>query len=466
MKKSLFVIAAVAALFAASCTPQDPENPGKKDGKTPEVTITADKAFAEDLTANVTVTLSEASDAEVVVRLKKADPQSGKKSVSADFEKKIKFKAGETTVTFAAKADVLGIDDGEYQAAIKIDSAEGATVAEPSVVYIDLNYTFKAEVNLYADASFAATGKASVKVAIAKATAQDIKVALEVDASSTVDAKMEKELVIKAGQTEAETFAVLDVATLQTGNFIFVVNIKSIENGVAGGSKSVTINLQFPFSSDITIDGDFDDWADALCWEVPAETEFTGFKCMKLAASAKRLFVYFEINEPRPDDFDMFPMPIDIFIDCDANVNTGGKLTSTDNYNLDLPFTDSGLNWYVELGNVHDGQGYTDFTYGAYKYEGDDGAGVFSKLTNMSGKYGASECFGVGILGEDGIGRIEIMFDRTYFELVNTKASVGAKVMNGMDGWNCWGLVPFGAGEGPSARQDLATIELPVYSAD
>ena len=463
MKKNLFILCAIAALgCVASCTPTtnpDDPTPGK-DNKTVKVSISADQKFAEDNTAKLTVTLSEAAASEVVVKLAKADPQSGKAAVPADFDKKVKIAAGATTAEVAVKADVLGLEPGEYQAAIKIDSAEGAEVAEPSVAYIAFSYEYKPEVNLYADQQFGPTCTANVKVVIPKATNKDVKVAVALDAASTAKVTIPSEVTIAAGQTEAEFTATADITGIEAGNYTAIINITSVEGGLVGGSKSATITLQYPFSVSITIDGSFDDWAGAVAFDVPEDAEFKGFRTMKLAATDKRMFVYFEIVEPVPSDFGMYPMPIDIFIDCDANVNTGGKLTSTDNINTTLPYTDSGLNWYIELGNVHDGQGYTDFTWGAYKYTGADGGSIWS-LENMTGKYGASECFGVGVLGEDGIGRIEIMFDRKFFMLTNTVASVGAKVMNGNDGWSCYGLVPFGHG---STRADLGVINMPVYS--
>ena len=216
---------------------------------------------------------------------------------------------------------------------------------------------------------------------------------------------------------------------------------------------------QGPVEAPITVDGSFVDWLYTTKeWITPADAEFQGIRNMKLAVDDDNLYIYLEINEKAADL--SYPTPVDIFIDCDGDYSTGGKLTSTDNVNTTLPFVDSGLNWYIELGDIHSGGAYTDFTYGAYKFVGADGASIWS-LSNMTGSYGADEMFGTGGVTSDGVGRVEIRLDRKWFGLVNDKARVGVKIMDGNDNWACYGLTPIGPMSGTeSERVDMALIEM------
>ena len=106
----------------------------------PTVSITADANFASDNTANLTLTLSEATTEEVTVTLGDAEVQSGKTKVTAIYSKTVTIKAGETSAKVTVQAETLGLESGEYQAAIQIVSAEGAEVAETPVVYIGFDY--------------------------------------------------------------------------------------------------------------------------------------------------------------------------------------------------------------------------------------------------------------------------------------------------------------------------------------
>jgi len=459
----MLLSAALATACLFSCTPQDPDDPGK-DSKDVTVSISADATFNAENKANVTLTLSGAASADVVVKLAKADIQSGKTQVPADFDKKVTIKAGETSAKVTVTADVLGLEGGEYQSAIKIDTADGAKVADNAVVYINLTFEYLPDVNLYADGNFSSDCTAKISAAIGKASSKDVVVKLAKDASSTAKFTCPESITIPAGQTSAEAVVTVDVAGVAAGTYPAVIKIAEVQNGKAGSASSVSIKLVYPFSTTIYIDGEFADWEGANEWKTPEDAEFTAIRTIKLAANAQYMYAYIEINEPQPDDFNLFPMPVDLFIDCDANVATGGKLTSTDNYNTTLPYTDSGLNWYIEKGNIHDGQGYIDFSGGGnYHYIGADGGAIWS-LENLSPT--TEQVFAIGVLGEDGIGRIEIQFLRSYYGLVNTQASFGIKLMNGNDNWNCWGLAPIGGKNGGSASQrvDMAVINMPVYA--
>lgn len=470
MKKYfLFLTTLLAAAAVISCGEKDniDDDGNGKEAKSVTLSIKADASFDENNSATVTLTLSDPAPADVTVKLSKADVQSGKTEVPADFNKEVTIRKGEKTATVSVMADILGLKEGEYQFALKIASAEGAELPADPVVYINLTFVFVPEVNLFADNQFASNCEAKLTVGISKAASKAVTVKIALDSQSKAEAEFDDTVVIPAGETSRDIIVKVKLAdNLAAGTYPVIVKIASIENGKEGSNNAVTINLNYPFSTTVYIDGEFDDWAGALEWPTPEDAEFKGIRTLKLAASPSKLYIYFEIVEPSPDNFDAYPMPIDIFLDCDGSYATGGKLTSTDNENTTLPYVDSGLNWYIELGNVHSGNEYTDFTYGAYKFIGSDGATIWS-LDNKTGQYGADQMFGIGVLGDDGIGRLEIQIDRTYFELINTQAQVGIKVMNGNGGWACYGLTPIGPMEGgASKRVDMALINMPEYAVN
>ncbi len=475
MKKYLSIALTLALAALASCgktddpaaKPDGSKDPGKPSGPVPTVTLTADASFDVDFKAKATLTLSAASTAEIKVKLGNGTVQDGKSKVPADYDKTVTIPAGTTSVEVPLKADVMGLKEGEYQFALKIASAEGAEVGDPSVAYVALSYIFLPEVSLYADQVFASSCEATLTAAIAKAHDKDIIIKFEVDAESKASVSFDKTLTIPAGETQASVIVNVTVPEgLAAGSYPVIIKIASIENGRKGASPSATITLNYPFTSEIMIDGEFDDWENALEWVTPAEATFTGIRTLKLAATPKKLYVYFEIAEPSPEDFNMFPMPIDVFLDADGNTATGGKLSSIDDPHQSPPFKDSGLEWYIENGNVHNGQFYIDFTAGAYKYGGKDGDGIFSGLSDQTGKYGSDEIFGTGDLGDDGVGRIEIQIDRKYFEITGLKAAVGVKIMNGNDHWSCYGLAPTGkfTADFTGGKVDMALINLPEFN--
>lgn len=479
MKEHLLTLASL--FFAAACLvscgddskePVDPTNPDKPSGKTPVVSIAADASFADDNTANLTLTLSFASDKEVKVKLAKAEVQSGKESIFADFDKTVKIPAGETTASIKVEADVLGLTDGEYQTAIKIDSADGATVADNSVVYINFNYVFKPAVNLYADTEFSQYGTATLRIALEKATTADVVVKLAAGdgTSKELSFNFDKSVTIPAGETSAEvtiTAAIPD--NLANGAYKLVINATSAENGLIGTNGSATINLFYPFGATIFIDGDFDDWAAAPTsnFACPEGSVYNVLEEMRIAANTTDLYILLVINEPQPEMFDLFPMPVDIFVDADGNTATGGHLTSLDDNRQGDPFSADGLEWYIENGNIHAGQGYIDFTTGAYKYTGADGGSIWS-LDNQTGKYGAAEMFAVGTLCEDNKGRVEIRMNRKYFGITKSQAAIGVKLMNGNNSWACVGVLPQAKACGeeytPGELGEMVAVNIPEYA--
>src|SRR5690554_6186149 len=124
MKNFFYTVATLVLVFGimtVSCE-KDPDN---TENNQPTVSISADESFNADNTAKLTISLSAASGKDIEVRLAKADVQGGKTSVSANFDRRVTISAGETNASVEVEADVFGLESGDYQAAIKIESAEG-----------------------------------------------------------------------------------------------------------------------------------------------------------------------------------------------------------------------------------------------------------------------------------------------------------------------------------------------------
>ena len=81
-------------ILTISCQ-KDPETIEKTQ---PTVSISADESFSADNTAKLTINLSAASEKDIVVRLAKADVESGTISAPAIFEKNVTISAGKTAV--------------------------------------------------------------------------------------------------------------------------------------------------------------------------------------------------------------------------------------------------------------------------------------------------------------------------------------------------------------------------------
>ena len=66
----------------------------------------------------------------------------------------------------------------------------------------------------------------------------------------------------------------------------------------------------------------------------------------------------------------------------------------------------------------------------------------------------------------DGVGHLEIQFSREVYKMTGTTARFFAKLMNGPDDWNAYGILP----QEPSADGktytpgDMFTVYLPEYA--
>lgn len=461
--KRFFYILITLGLLAISCQ----KEPINQENIQPTVSISADESFNAENIAKLTVSLSSASKEDIVVKLAKADVQSGKTGVPVNFNKKVTIPAGKTNATVDIEADILGLESGDYQAAIKIESTEGVKIGEKAVVYINFAYAFKPEVNLYADASFAGDKTAKLKIILSKATTQPVIVTLETDPLSKAEAEYEKKITIPAGQTQAETDVTVKIpADIVPGIYPVTLKIASIENGVVGTVSSIKIDLSYPFAVAITIDGNFDDWKDpnVLSWSLPeGDVLYKSMRNLKLTANGKYLFIYMEFKDPGFD----FNMPFDMYVDADGNPETGAIVAATDNDTSYPPYDDKhmGLEYYIELA-LHDGDHYNDFYSwgGVYKYEGKDGDNVFSGLKNLSGTYDGSVIFASGYLDNENIGHVEIQMLRSWFGMKGNKARIAVKNMDGANNWAAYGLLPQGkVVSGVREHVDMASIYLPTY---
>ena len=483
MKKSFFALG-IAAIAAASLFTACKEDPSAPETVTPTVSISSDASFASDNTATLTLSLSEATTEDVSVTLADADVQSGNEKVSAIYSKNVTIDAGKTSATVEVQADLLGLEEGTYQSAIMIVSAEGANVAENPVVYITLDYKQQASVDLYADnTSFLPDGTAAIRLVLSDASSEDVTVTLEDGEGTTAAVSYEKTVVIPAGETEKEVTLTVDIPdNLEPGTYPAVIQIVSVENALAGNSKSVTVNLVYPFTANITIDGVFDDWdaEPAFSWTLPeGDVRYGMITNLKLAANGTRVFLYFEFDDPSNHDaktpYEDNSLPLDIYVDTDGDPNTGAIVKSIDNDTYYPPYEADkmGLEYYVELA-LHDVGSNTinDFyTYGGlYRFDGEDGAGVFDggliPLTSGT-DYDGSAIYGQGVY-ENGIGRVEVQFSRDFFNMKSRTARFAVKIMDQYNNWRTLGILPQGnAVEVDGVMQhglvDMAEITLPNY---
>ena len=200
------IICALLCGIISGCSDPDVEQGGEQkeqegnipSGNTVSVSLTAEASFNQSHIAIATLTLSGVSKSDVTVKLGNGTVEEGKTRVPADFDRQVTISAGETTATFQIKADVMGIKEGEYQFAIKINSANGADVGEPSQALINLSYVYVPEVNLYADSQFAASREAKLTLSLAKASNKDATVTLALDSSSEAEATFPECITIPA----------------------------------------------------------------------------------------------------------------------------------------------------------------------------------------------------------------------------------------------------------------------------
>lgn len=461
--KRFFYILVLLGLIATSCE----KDPVSGESKGPIVSISSDNSFNAENIAKLTISLSAASDKVVVVNLMKFDVQSGKTNVPVTYTKKVSIPAGETKAVIDVEVDVLGLESGDYQSAIKIESAENAKVGDNNTVYINLQYAFKPTVNLYADPFFSDDKTVKLKAALSKATTVPVIVNLETGSESKVSLEYENKITIPAGETEAEIVVLVDIPEeIVPGVYPAFINISTIENGVKGTVSSVKVDLSYPFAVTISIDGDFDDWENpnVTSWSLPeGDVLYESIKKLKLTSNQKYVYMYLEFYDPGFD----FNMPFNLYVDADGDPGTGAIVASVDNDTFYPPYDEEhmGLEYYIEL-SMHDADHYNDFYSwgGIYQYTGEDRANVFSGLKNLSGTYDGSVIYATGELDSNNIGRVEIQMLRSWFGIKGNKARFAVKIMDGANNWSAIGLLPQGnVVDGVRTHVDMATLYLPNF---
>lgn len=476
MKKTITTITFLALLLAG-CVSCEKGDGGKK---LPVASISADKEFDAENKAVLTISLSKPSEEDVTVTLAKADAQPGRKFVPAHFKKTVVLKAGQQSATVEAEADILGIEDGEYQTAIAIASAVGAEVCDNPVVYIGLSFIYKPAVNLFADEAVAPDLTAMLKVVLEKASSVGITVTLKDGDAPQFKFNYEKNVRFEPGETEKEVVLRAEVPeNLAAGKYQASIEIESVTQAVPGPKNSVSVSLVWPVPREIAIDGKFADWDSPA---ISSWTLGTGkyiykmVKELKLTANARSVYLYFKFDDPSENgskgNFLNSTIPTDIYVDADGNPATGCVVFSIDNDTAIPPYDKKcqGLEYYIELA-LHDvdpegGPGrFNDFHSwgGVYKYGGKDGESVFSGLTNLSGTYDQTALVGAGEF-KDGIGRVEVQMNRKWFGMTSEKARFAVKLMDMYDNWRVLGLLPQEALVGQERPLgDMASVILPPY---
>lgn len=236
----------------------------------------------------------------------------------------------------------------------------------------------------------------------------------------------------------------------------------------AGRQYSFDIQCQTAApSGTVEIDGSFDEWDTVpfAAYSIPdGDVRYKALRKMKLTSDDRFVYCYLEIEEP---GF-AFSMPCDFFVDSDGDCKTGGKLTSTDETETKLPYTDSGLEWYIE-GGLHSSSSYCNFpaSFSAFEYTGKDGDGIFSSLVNHYGDYGNDVLTGKGQIDSYGTGRVEFKMARGYFDLTGQKMNFGVKIMDGANHWAAYGLLPQGnACAGYAGAVDMGIVSLPEFKEE
>ena len=475
--KRLFLVTAVSAILMGGMLTSCKESTEDPEGPTPTVSISADAEFASDNTATVTLSLSEATSHDVTVALEDAEVQSGETEVTVLYSKSVTIEAGQTSAEVTVTADVLGLEGGEYQAAIAIASAEGANVAENPVVYINFDYVEKPSVSLYADvADVPATKTFNLVLRLSAANAEPVVVTLDDDASNTVPATYEKSITIPAGETEVEVPVTVNTDALAPGTYKVVINLVSAEGVVIGTAKSVSINLEYPFTAHITIDGLFDDWDQSPIlgeYSRPAKNleHYPIGTSLKLTANKKEVYVYFEFEAPEKygfTNYDTNVMPYNFFVDPDGDANTGCAVGTIGQNEAGEPFTPQGFTYYVE-GQLRDGSAepFSNFigtniylaeagTNNNYLWNG-------ATLTHLAGTYDGEDIFGAGSY-ENGIARIEVKLAREFFNIKGDKFRFALRIIDGTS-FNVMSLMPQveTSDDGAFVPADFMSISLPVY---
>lgn len=470
--KKIFLFALAAALPFVACT--------KNDTPTEEaatVSISATAFDATTLKATVTVTLSKTVSEDVKVSLADAAIESGKTAVPVTYEKKVTVAKGQTSANVEVKADVTGLSDGEYQAAVKLSEVPSTVTIKSGsdVAYMNLSYSYLPTVNLYSGKDFTENYDGYVTLALDAATTKDVKVTLETATGGTAPLEYEKSITIKAGDKTVDVPVKLNPETLVTGNYSSTIGIVGVENGKEGTATSVNMGINFPLLPAIVIDGDLSDWETAITQDVenPAGSMYPRDLKVRVTASGTYLYFLYEVKGKK----DYGSIMSDVFIDVDGDPTTGAS--------FDERFTPgcAGIEILLEQCLTAVGGGYANGCgYGLWIHGGADGDPLYSSW-KTNPEYNDSQImlwwidnklqddmwsFNTAKNPEDGIVRYEAWFNREFFGITGTKVRVGFKAFDWGDGTMGEGYAPQVSKEGDAAYTpcDMFTVHIPAFEKD
>lgn len=240
MKNNIFkfaFVAITAAVLSISCN-KEKDNDGAIQ-KPVMVSLSGDSFFT-DAKANVTATLTEALDHDVVVTLTPATKIAQKYTEPIDVDL---VSAGVITIPAGAKegSAVVTVDNselpkGKYETQVVVSSCKGANMTSGDGVNIIL-LQGASTVSLAIDGGFSTAGVTTFTVFLDMYSEEDCVVEIEqlefpgYDNVPSMAFSFDKSVTIKAGETEASGSVAIDLDGLyDSGRYLGALQIKSVES--------------------------------------------------------------------------------------------------------------------------------------------------------------------------------------------------------------------------------------------
>ena len=185
----------------------------------------------------------------------------------------------------------------------------------------------------------------------------------------------------------------------------------------------------------ITIDGQFKDWADAPqvfeCY-LPDGAEKVSVLALKVTSDADKIYIYFEQELEDGQSVS----PFDFFLNTDGKDETGAST---------YLWEDAGWDYLIEsevglLGSATTVRDMDDM--GIYKFVGPDGADGWDSEDYQIKTDDAGFATSAGVV-ENGIAKVEVAVERSVFEGLVKKITVGILLYEG-DSWKDNGVLPQG----------------------
>lgn len=242
MNKNIFkfaLVAITAGVLAVSCAKEKDNDSAIQ--KPVMVSIEADPYFVGN-TAEVTATLTEAVDVPVTVSLTPGTTLSKDYTTLIDpellFLGDIVIPAGQTEAKATVTVNNTRLEKGKYEAEIVVAGAKGANMSSGNSANIVL-LQGASTVSLSYASNFDASGEATFTVSLDMYSEEDCTVRIaqcdfDIPGYTNVPAMaftFDKEIVIKAGETEATGTVSIDLDALyDTGRYVGGLEIKSVSS--------------------------------------------------------------------------------------------------------------------------------------------------------------------------------------------------------------------------------------------